>query len=220
MTNNKKQIEIELRALLTREEYTRVKKFLAERAIDLGKDDKDVYFFLLPNKIVKVVNNVSQKTAKIVIKFNRLGRGRSDFEEIEIPINPKDFEKAVKLFSALPFEQIQNSYQKRHNYRYNGVEIALKYSETWGFHMELEIIIDNLAKKDKAERKIRKVAQELGVKILTEEELAKFAKRIDQEYKNNSLENKNIIPPSAFNEYLVQDDKTGVETTTMGVPEQ
>ena len=178
MTNNKKQIEIELRALLTREEYTRVKKFLAERAIDLGKDDKDVYFFLLPNKIVKVVNNVSQKTAKIVIKFNRLGRGRSDFEEIEIPINPKDFEKAVKLFSALPFEQIQNSYQKRHNYRYNGVEIALKYSETWGFHMELEIIIDNLAKKDKAERKIRKVAQELGVKILTEEELAKFAKRI------------------------------------------
>jgi len=190
MTNNKKQIEIELRSLLTKENYKRVKKLLEEKAVDLGEDNKDVYFFLLPNKIVKVVNNTSQKTAKIVIKLNRLGKGRSDFEEIEIPINPSDFEKAVKLFSALPFEQIQNSYQKRHNYRYQGVEIALKYSESWGYHMELEIMIDNLSKKEEAERKIRRVAQNIGVKILSEKELAKFAKEIDRKYKNNSFNNK------------------------------
>jgi len=33
----------------------------------------------------------------------------------------------------------------------------------------------------------------------------------------NKTKNKNIIPSSAFNEYLVQDDGTEVETTTMGV---
>jgi len=193
MNNNKKQIEIELRALLDKKAHKRVKKFLDQKAIDLGEDDKDVYFFLLPDKIVKVVDNISQKTAKIVIKLNRLGRGRSDFEEIEIPINPADFEKAVRLFSALPFEQIQNSYQKRHNYKYQGVDLALKHSESWGYHIELEIIVNNLSQKDQAEEKIRKVAQKLGVKVLTEKELAEFARKIDQEYKKNS--SKELIYP-------------------------
>jgi len=181
--NSKKQIEIELRSLLDKRKYAALKKFLDTNAKSLGKDDKDVYFFLLPDRIVKAVKNVSQKTAKIVIKLNRLGKGRSDFEEIEIPISPLDFDKAVKLFSSLRFDQIQNSYQKRQNYLYEGVEIALKHSDSWGYHMEFEVIIDDLSKKNEAERKIYQVANKLGVKIMTEEEITKFAQRIDAQYK-------------------------------------
>lgn len=123
---------------------------MGQNAKDLGEDDKDTYFFLLPEKITKVVNNVSKKTSKIVIKLNRIGRGTSDFEEIEIPINPLDFDKAVKLFSALPFDQIQNSYQKRHNYLLNGVEVALKWTDSWEYHMELEIVVDDASKRGAA----------------------------------------------------------------------
>ena len=181
--NSKKQIEIELRSLLDKRKYAALKKFLDTNAKSLGKDDKDVYFFLLPDRIVKAVKNVSQKTAKIVIKLNRLGKGRSDFEEIEIPISPLDFDKAVKLFSSLRFDQIQNSYQKRQNYLYEGVEIALKHSDSWGYHMEFEVIIDDLSKKNEAERKIYQVANKLGVKIMTEEEITEFAQKIDAQYK-------------------------------------
>ncbi len=190
MSNNDKQIEIELRSVFDEKKYNELKEFLGKNAEDLGEDDKDVFFFLLPDKITKATHNVSKKTAKIVIKLNRIGRGTSDFEEIEIPINPSDFDKAVKLFSALPFDQIQNSYQKRHNYLLNGVEIALKWTESWGYHMELEIVVDDVAKREEAENKIRKVAEKLGVQIMSEEELKDFTKKIDENYKKG-LYNKN-----------------------------
>jgi len=190
MSNNDKQIEIELRSVFDRKKYNELKEFLGKNAEDLGEDDKDVFFFLLPDKITKATHNVSKKTAKIVIKLNRIGRGTSDFEEIEIPINPSDFDKAVKLFSALPFDQIQNSYQKRHNYLLDGVEIALKWTESWGYHMELEIVVDDVAKREEAENKIRKVAEKLGVQIMSEEELKDFTKKIDENYKKG-LYNKN-----------------------------
>jgi anthranilate phosphoribosyltransferase len=50
--------------------------------------------------------------------------------------------------------------------------------------LELEIVIDNIKKQKTAEEKIRKVAQELRVKIMTEKEITEFAKKIDQKYKN------------------------------------
>ena len=196
MSNNDKQIEIELRSVFDEKKYNELKDFLDKSAQDLGEDDKDVYFFLLPDKITKVTHNVSKKTAKIVIKLNRIGRGSSDFEEIEIPINPADFDKAVKLFSALPFDQIQNSYQKRHNYLLEGVEIALKWTESWGYHMELEIVIDDKSKKEEVEDNIRKVAEKLDVQIMSEDELKGFTQKIDENYKkglynkNNSSEKK------------------------------
>jgi len=195
-SNNDKQIEIELRSVFGEKKHDELKEFLDKNAEDLGEDDKDVYFFLLPDKITKVTHNVSKKTAKIVIKLNRIGRGTSDFEEIEIPINPFDFDKAVKLFSALPFDQIQNSYQKRHNYLLEGVEIALKWTDSWGYHIELEIVVNDKAKREEAENKIRKVAEKLGVQIMSEEELKDFTKKIDENYKkglynkNNSSEKK------------------------------
>ena len=182
--NSNKQIETELRAVFDEKKHGELKDFLDKNAEDLGEDDKDVYFFLLPDKITKAVHNVSKKTSKIAIKLNRIGRGTSDFEEIEIPINPSDFDKAVKLFSALPFNQIQNSYQKRHNYLLDGVEIALKWTDSWGYHMELEIMVDDKAKREDAESKIRKVAEKLGVQIMSEEELKDFTKKIDENYKN------------------------------------
>lgn len=177
------QIEIEFRAILEKKKYDDLKKLLKKNACDLGRDNKVVHFFLLPDRIVKVVKNISKKTAKVGIKLNRLGKGTSDFEEIEIPINPSDFDKTIRLFSALHFDQIQNSFQKRHNYEYNGVELALKHSESWGYHVELEIVIDDISKKEKAEVKIRAVADELGIRIMTEKEITDFAKRIDKQYK-------------------------------------
>lgn len=190
MLNNDRQIEIELRSAFDEKKHNELKEFLDKNAKDLGEDDKDVYFFLLPDKITKAVHNVSKKTSKIVIKLNRIGRGTSDFEEIEISINSSNFDKAVKLFSALPFDQIQNSYQKRHNYLLEGVEIALKWTDSWGFHMELEIMVDDKAKREDAENKIRKVAEKLGVQIMSEEELKDFTEKVDENYKKG-LYNKN-----------------------------
>jgi adenylate cyclase class IV len=176
------KIEIEFRSIINKSRYGELKKFLTKNAKDLGEDDKDVVFFIMPDKLLKVVNNISKKIAEIVFKANKIGEG-SDFEETHISINQKDVVKTVETFKALKItNNIMRSFQKRHNYSYKGVEIALKYSEHWGYHLELEIMINNLKNKPKAEVKIKKVANELGVDLMTDEELGEFTKKRERKY--------------------------------------
>ena len=189
-TNTNPQIEVELRSMFDKKKYEEINKFLNANAKDLGKDDKDVHFFILPDKLVKVVNNISKKNAKIVLKLTKIGKG-SDFEEIEIPINQDYIEKAVKLFRGLGFNEVQHAYQKRHNYLYKGAELALKYSDAWGYHLELEKIVKDKKNILKAESQLRRVASELGVHLMTDDELAEFTKKKDREYQEK-LRQKNL----------------------------
>jgi adenylate cyclase class IV len=177
-----KNIEIELRSRFSLEKYNELEKFFTTHASDLGEDDRDVYFFLFPDKLLKAVHNVSKKSAKLVLKLNKIGKG-SDFEEIEIPIRQEDFEKAAHMFIALETGEYMRSYQKRHNYLYKEVECALKWSELWGYHLELEIVVKDKKEKATAEEKIRFVAEELGVKIMTDQELKEFTEKAEASYK-------------------------------------
>ena len=104
-------IEVEMRSVFDKNTYDRLKKFFIKSAKNLGEDDKDVYFFLLPDKLLKVVSNISKKTAKIVLKLNRIGQG-STFDENEIPISPNDCQKAVDMFLHLGFKEMQHTFQK------------------------------------------------------------------------------------------------------------
>ena len=60
-----------------------------------------------------------------------------------------------------------------------GVEIALKYTESWGFNLEFEVMIDDLSKKSEAEALISKVANILDVGLLSEDQLKQVV--IDQD---------------------------------------
>ncbi|OIP76883.1 hypothetical protein COW09_01890 [bacterium (Candidatus Moisslbacteria) CG12_big_fil_rev_8_21_14_0_65_36_11] len=184
MAQQQKNIEIEFRSRFDLAKYKELKEFLDANAEDRGEDDKDVYFFLFPNKLLKVVNNVSKNNAKIVLKLNKIGKG-SDFEEIEVPITQKHFERAVKMFIALKIGDHMHSFQKRHNYLYKGVELALKWSEIWGYHLELEIVVTDQNQKAAAESKIFAVTKDLGIKIMTDEELKEFTEKAEADYKKD-----------------------------------
>lgn len=180
-----KTIEVEVRSLFDEHKYNELTEFLNANAKDLGQDDKDTYFFMLPTKVVKAVHNISKNTAKIVIKLTRVGTGTNDTEEIEIPIAPVDFDKSVRLFKELSFDQVQRAYQKRRNYLYKGAELALKYSESWGYHLEIELMIADKSEQADAEAQLGEIAKELGVKILTPEEQTAFVNKVDSSYKAN-----------------------------------
>jgi len=184
-------IEIELRALINERKFIELNKFLKKNGKYLGRDNKDTYFFLFSDKLLKVTNNLDKSSAKITLKLNKIGVG-SDFKEIEIPIAPKDVEKTVEAFKHLGFDDNQYSYQYRNNYTYKGIEVAVKYTQSWGFHVELEILIDGNEDKDKTLNKIKAVAKELELKIMTDAELKKFTSKIDNgwnrgEYTKNTF---------------------------------
>ena len=180
--NKKTNIEIEFRSMFDKKKYDKLTKFFNANAEDLGEDNKDVCFFIFSNKLLKVVNNVSKKTAELVMKLTKIGYGNS-FEEIEIPINSEDINNTIRIFTFLGCKNIMQSFQQRHNYLYKGVNLALKYSEHWGHHLELEIMIDKLEKKRLAEKQIMQIAKELKVHLMTDEELKKFTKKVESEYK-------------------------------------
>jgi len=182
------KIEIEFRTRFDEKEYKRLKSFLGEHARDLGEDDKNSHFFVFNNKVLKVVDEVSKNLAKIVLKLNRIGQ-RDYFPEIEIPITRSDVKKAVQIFNELNAEIVVESFQRRHNYLYKGVEIALKYSDNWGYHAEFEIVVDGTdseVSRVAAKKQIRKVAAELGAKLMTNEEIKKFITPIEKRYKKQA----------------------------------
>jgi len=184
---SKKTIEIEFRSIFDRDKYDQLFNFLSNNAEDLGEDDKDVFFFIMPDKLIKVVNNISRKNAKFVLKLNRIGNG-SDFEETEIPLDPEYINDAVKILESINFtDNIMHSFQKRHNYLYKNVELALKYSDVWGYHLELEIVVDNKNKKDSAEKTIREIADELDVRLMSNKELAEFVKNAEEKNRKENI---------------------------------
>ena len=77
---------------------------------------------------------------------------------------------------------MHDAYNQRHNWRYGTVEIALKRSEAWGPHAEFEVVVADGASPaeiDEANDRVRTAAKDLGVRLMSEEELADFTRRFE-----------------------------------------
>jgi len=166
--------EIEHRAILTEEEYHALTEKLTHEAILLGIDNKDVSYYIFPDKLLKVVRNISKNTAKLSLKLNTLGES-SSFQEFEVPFPEDSFETMKSICNSISsHDQVISGTQRRTNYEYQGIEIALKWSEDWGYHVELEIMISDLSEKESADSRIIKVARSLSIPLMTDEEISNF----------------------------------------------
>lgn len=166
--------EIEHRALLTEKSYKALAEKLAREATLLGTDDKEVSYYIFPDKLLKVVRNISKGTGKLSLKLNMLGAG-SSFHELEVLFPEESFETMKSICNSISVpDQVISGTQKRTNYEYKGVEIALKWSEDWGYHAEFEIMIPDLREKEVADTRIAEVAKALSVSLMTDEEVGTF----------------------------------------------
>ncbi|MDO8451571.1 MAG: CYTH domain-containing protein [bacterium] len=177
--------EIEHRALLTEESYKTLTERLANEATLLGTDDKEVSYYIFPDKLLKVVRNISKGTGVLSLKLNTLGAG-SSFQEFEVPFPEESFETMKNICENISTpDQVISGTQKRTNCEYKGVEIALKWSEDWGYHAEFEIMISDLSEKESADARIIEVARALSVSLMTEEEVAAFLAQVKLKNKAN-----------------------------------
>lgn len=187
-----KNIELEYRALVTEEKHRELLEFFTKNGKDLGENNKHTFHFIFPDKLLNVIDLESKKEAKFALKLGKIGKG-SHFEEIEISIDPKDFEKSVQFFKSLGFDEVIESFQMRHDYEYKGVEFAVKHSGEWGYHVELEILLPDRSGLQEAEQKIRSAAEELGLKLMSEEELAAFTGAIEAKHRAQNNRNESAI---------------------------
>lgn len=173
-------LEIEKRGLLTKQQYNKLLEFFEKKGEDLGADDKDVIYYIFPDKLLKAVNNISKGNAKISLKMNKIGEG-SVFPETEVHFPKEDFEK-IKLILAKVVNptQVMEGVQKRRNFIYKECEFAVKWSKEWGYHFEVEKVVGNKDLVKEAEKQLGIVAQELEIKIMTEQELKDFTRKAEE----------------------------------------
>ncbi|MFG2533151.1 hypothetical protein [Streptomyces sp. NPDC048516] len=190
-------IEIEMRARFGKETRDQLVGRLRRDGEDLGPDDKHIYFYVLPDQLLKVTDNTAVGTAKITLKGSKIGQGVA-FAETEFAIAPADVGAAVKVFNALGFEgAMHEASNLRHNFRFDGVEIAVKWSEAWGYHAEFEVLLDDDAPdaaRAEAAAKIPDVANELGVTLMTEQELAEFTAAFEAAEKERKERERQAAP--------------------------
>lgn len=170
-------VEIEMRARFSQEAHDQLISRLEQDGEDLGRDDKHIYFYVLPDQLLKVTDNIATDSAKITLKTSKIGHGTA-FPETEIPIARGDVAAAVRVFNALGFENtMHEAFNQRRNFRLGGVEIAVKWSEAWGHHAEFEVLLGDdpsPAEVKAAHERITAVAGDLAVPLMSEEELAEF----------------------------------------------
>jgi hypothetical protein len=169
--------EYEERAFLAEDQFLQVKHELAKAAQTSTLDNKISYFFVLPDVNISIAASPDKTVVKY--KGGQLGRGNG-FEEHEFSIQPDALPEAIKLFSSLLKLAPQVSEQFRINYDMgNNIEVALKYTQMWGFHLELEKLYtatDGTKHEQAAQAKheLETVAEQLVIHFITDEAMERF----------------------------------------------
>lgn len=165
-------IEIEIRGIITKEEFDEAKKYLDQHGQNQQEDNRETYFFIVPKLNLKVANAVSKNIAKIALKTGEESSIAN--EELEISIKPEEVQTAVKIFNLLGFDKFKKSDQIRTNYNYKGSEIALKWSQDWSYHFEMEFVTDEQSQVEDLQAKLYNLATEIGLKPMSEEQISLY----------------------------------------------
>lgn len=179
----KKNVEVEIRGVLSREDYDTLLDKLGRISETRQEDDRETIFFMIPGKTLKVTKKLGKGVAKIALKVGDFVEGKHQIEH-EVEIKGDDYEEMISIFKELGFNDIQLTSQKRTNFSYKGCEVALKWSEDWGYHFEIDKTISEGEDKAEARKEALGLVEELGVKVFSDDEFREFCRRIDEKHKN------------------------------------
>jgi len=165
-------IEVELRTVFDESEHRRLAQLL--KPYSIGRDDRHSLFFFYEKGLVKITNYLSKDRVKLSYKNGRAGEGNLVEMEMDIPV--EKIEMFERIFDLGKPEQVQVIDQDRENFEVDGVEFALKFTESWGHHLEAEIVIEDGGDEKEAEDKIREVGKKFGVEFMSDQEINDFRK--------------------------------------------
>ncbi len=146
-------------------------------AVSIEIDNKVSYFFVLPEQNLSIAK--SEKKCVIKYKHGSVGVGNG-FAEYEIPVDKQYLQQTVDMLKMLCGTTPQFSEQFRVNYILpNEIEVALKYTQTWGFHLEIEKIYTDEKDKALAKKEVEETADKLKIHLITDTEMKGFRDNFD-----------------------------------------
>lgn len=172
-----KNIEIEVRSLITKKEYVKLLKRLNEEAkfADSIKEET-VYLSLNDKKDLRLRRN--RKEAFLILKKGKIHD--SFRQEIKIKFTRENFGKLEKLFGELGYKAKVRWFRKRRVYLWGKIKVFLDDTKGYGFIIELEKI-GKAGEAKKIYQNLKEKLKSLGVKIT----LKKVFNQKFKYYKNN-----------------------------------
>lgn len=177
--------EIEIRAILTKVQYINLLE-LANKFTFVKSEDLIVTYYWpyiddikRGNQTIKIANNQNTKKSRIVSKIKNASS--SDLE-YEFFTDERTAQNIDKLLYISKWGRRYQNIQKRNDYEYLfeniNYGISLKYSTDWGYHMEIDVMIEGIERMEFYKKQIYKIYDSFSIKPLSEAEENILNKRI------------------------------------------
>jgi len=155
-----KNLEVEVRSFITKEEYKRLIRKFDKEAKLLDSINEETIYLKGTKGDLRLRRNKDQ--AFIIFKTGKIHDDSR--EEIEIKFNKKDFEKIENLFLQLGFKTEVRWFRKRRIYQWGNLKVFVDNTKGYGFIIELEKT-GRRGERGKIHKYLKNKLKSLGIKI-------------------------------------------------------
>ncbi len=170
-----KQVEVELRSLISKEKYNELLKFFQNLNLQYKEELHETYYFDTKDHL-----RIYRTNKEAILLFKK-GKIHDEIkEEIEIKFNRDEFENLEKLFLHLGLKIQAKWFRKRIEFKWDNINVCLDDTKGYGYIIELEIL-SNEKDKNKDLEILNNKLKELNINITPREE---FDKKYEDYLKN------------------------------------
>jgi predicted adenylyl cyclase CyaB len=156
-------IEVELRSLLSDQEYNRLLEFFSQHA-KLVREDKQETHYLDHSEDIRIQK--SQGFAKVWLKKGKLHDEAR--KEIELKVKTEEFDTLQQLFKEIGLGTKIVWLRDRKVFDWDGVTVMIDDTKGYGKILEIEILTSE-EEKDKALNILKEKFETLGISVTPKE---------------------------------------------------
>lgn len=174
------KFEIELRGLLDKTQKEKLAKFLSKSGKLIKRYERTQWIFgLTHTKKIDLRIKSTNGENEFSLKVGRLANANR--KEISIPIPKDKFKEAFEFLKFLGQREGLKAVRNAQVYEYKNIEWAIVEVPGHSFYFEAEKLVNSKNEGVVAEAEIRKIAENLGLKIFTKRETMAYIKTLDAE---------------------------------------
>jgi len=181
-----KNIEIEIRGPLSKEEFDNLVSFFEIEGKKTGEKDRvliDYSTFLddeIENRKKDIRLRVTNGIPEIIVKLGSWG-GTEHRKELSVFAKQGDFDTLVEIFAALGFSKGVLCVRKSKVYEYKGIEFALVEVPGHSYYYEAEKMASTENDANLILEEIRMVCRDLNLNIFDKDQFFEYIKKLNNE---------------------------------------
>lgn len=173
-----KKIEVEIRSIISPNQFKRLEEYFKERGKFIEKNYEETVHFSGP-KDLRIRRD--DHKAYLILKEGKMHDNAR--EELEVLVPKKDFGVLERIFISLGFEITSRWKRSRIVYKWKGIKVHLGITRGYGRIIEFEKVVSE-SKKEETYKKMRRAFESLKIKVTPRKEFEVKYNRYLQQWRN------------------------------------